>query len=71
MRNLFSTRVKVILVIALLLNTYCRYEYGLRRLMGATKRESLNVIAYQDDASKKRTLKIPHPIQSFVFLLIT
>ena len=28
---------------ALLLNTHCRYEYGLRRLMGATKREATGI----------------------------
>ena len=32
-----------VVVISLLLNTHCRYEYGLRRLMGATKREATGI----------------------------
>lgn len=32
-----------ILVFALLLNSHCRYEYGLRRLMGASKREATGI----------------------------
>ena len=32
-----------VIVLALLLNAHCRYEYGLRRLMGATKREAAGI----------------------------
>jgi len=32
-----------VLVFAVLLNAHCRYEYGLRRLMGATKREAVGI----------------------------
>lgn len=32
-----------VLVFAVLLNAHCRYEYGLRRLLGATKREALGI----------------------------
>lgn len=32
-----------VLVFAVLLNAHCRYEYGLRRLMGASKREAAGI----------------------------
>lgn len=32
-----------VLVFAVLLNAHCRYEYGLRRLMGASKREAVGI----------------------------
>lgn len=32
-----------VVVLALLLNAHCKYEYGLRRLMGATKREATGI----------------------------
>ena len=32
-----------VLVFAILLNAHCRYEYGLRRLLGASKREALGI----------------------------
>ena len=32
-----------VMVFAILLNAHCRYEYGLRRLLGASKREALGI----------------------------
>lgn len=32
-----------VIVFAILLNAHCRYEYGLRRLLGASKREALGI----------------------------
>lgn len=32
-----------VLVFAILLNSHCRYEYGLRRLLGASQREALGI----------------------------
>lgn len=34
-----------VLVLAVLLNAHCKYEYGLRRLMGATKGEAVGIYA--------------------------
>ena len=34
-----------VLVFAILLNAHCRYEYGIRRLLGASKREALGIYA--------------------------